>query len=262
MKQVIAFEPPDSSGLVVLKSSAFRHIALVLRKKEGDSLNIRVPSGALFSAKIIKIEKNSIICKIMELIQDEKDDGVLFILLQWELKGAKMDAVIRQATELGATHIMPILGDYSIPHTKNEKEVLRREKIICSAREQSGSHMQTKIFASQKLKECLDSLGKLINDKKTCKLIAYEKHGSNSFFDVINGVEDAIVFAVGAEGGISRAECCMLEENGFSTVQFNTNILRAETASVYAFASIREIFFYKKDKGLNNKEHNLCNVNV
>jgi len=262
MKQVVASCMPDSLGHVVLRSSAFRHIALVLRKKEGDSLNIRVPSGALFNAKIVKIEKNSIICKMTELIQEEKSDDVLFILLQWELKGAKMDTVIRQATELGATHIMPILGDYSIPHIKNEKEVLRREKIICAAREQSGSCVKTKIFASQKLKDCLASLEALLVGKKTCKLMAYEKYKRNRIFNVVSGVENALVFAIGAEGGISDAECCVLEENGFSTVHFDTNILRAETAAVYAFASIREIFFYKKEEAQNNKEHDLCNVNV
>ena len=248
MKQVIASESPDSLGCIVLKSGAFRHIALVLRKKEGDSLNIRVPSGTLFSAKVIKIGKNSIICKILEPIKEEEIENTLFILMQWELKGAKMDAVIRQATELGATHIMPILGEHSIPHAKNEKEVLRREKIICAAREQSGSRIQTKIFASQKLKECLDSLAELIEGKKACKLLAYEKDVSNRIFNVDSGVEDALIFAVGAEGGMSDAECSMLKKNGFSAVHFSTNILRAETAAVYAFASIREIFYCKKTR--------------
>jgi len=53
----------------------------------------------------------------------------LFILLQWELKGTKMDTVIRQATEVGVSHIIPVFGEYSIPKVKNENENLIRNSV-------------------------------------------------------------------------------------------------------------------------------------
>ena len=49
----------------------------------------------------------------------------------------------------------------------------------------------------------------------------------------------ACVFAVGSEGGISPAERDLLLERGFKAVHFNTNILRCETAALYAAAAIQ-----------------------
>ena len=47
------------------------------------------------------------------------------------------------------------------------------------------------------------------------------------------------VYAVGCEGGISPGECEALVSRGFKAVHFNTNILRCETASLYAAAAIQ-----------------------
>ena len=49
----------------------------------------------------------------------------------------------------------------------------------------------------------------------------------------------ACVYAVGCEGGISLAEANLLLARGFKGVHFNTNILRCETASLYAAAAIQ-----------------------
>ena len=50
---------------------------------------------------------------------------------------------------------------------------------------------------------------------------------------------DACVYAVGSEGGISPSECELFLSRGFKAVHFNTNILRCETASLYAAAAIQ-----------------------
>ena len=48
-----------------------------------------------------------------------------------------------------------------------------------------------------------------------------------------------IGIAVGSEGGISEKEISILQENGFYLVHFKTNVLRAETASLYGIAAIQ-----------------------
>ena len=49
----------------------------------------------------------------------------------------------------------------------------------------------------------------------------------------------ACVYAVGSEGGISPEEYELLLSRGFKAVHFNTNILRCETAALYAAAAIQ-----------------------
>ena len=50
----------------------------------------------------------------------------------------------------------------------------------------------------------------------------------------------AAALAVGCEGGISDEERSVLFEAGFMPLHFTTNILRAETASLYGIAVIQQ----------------------
>lgn len=238
---------PDSSSILTIEGEGYRHLALSLRKKVGERLRLRLPSEDLFEAEIIEITKKQIRCRLLHIIEENVEKKPLFILLQWELKGEKMDVVIRQATEIGATHIMPIIGEYSASRAKNEREKERREKIVDGAREQSGSPIATKVFASYSLSKCLDEVDALLKDKKGARLVAYEKKeaSSKSVFSALNGDEDAVVVCIGAEGGISEAEYSLLTEKGFCPLHFSTNILKAETASIYALSALKEAYVYK-----------------
>ena len=175
MRQVICPKGPNLFGQVILEKEQYQHLILSLRKKVGECLNLRLPSGILVEAKITKIENNKIICTITSEIKEVKTKEVYFILLQWELKGDKMSLVIRQATEIGLTHIIPIIGERSIPRKKNEKEKERREKIINSGIEQSGSSIKTELFSSLSLSKALILLETILKGKNARKLIAYEK---------------------------------------------------------------------------------------
>ncbi|MGP1438364.1 MAG: RsmE family RNA methyltransferase [Treponema sp.] len=248
MRQVICSENPNSSGLIALKGEEYRHLISVLRKKVGDHLSLRLPIGNLVDSEIVKITDTEVFCKVLNALDSTPFSSPLFILLQWELKGAKMDTVIRQATELGITHIIPVFGEYSIPKVKNENEKIRREKIIRSAREQSGSPIATKLFSSTSITNAINIMEEIIQDKNALLLLAYEKEEecSENIFSLIDGNEEAIVVCIGAEGGISEEEYSFLSNRGFKTIHFNTNILKAETATIYAFATVREAYYTKK----------------
>lgn len=248
MRQVICKDMPDADGFFLLKGESYKHLALSLRKKIGEHINIRLQDGALFEAEIVEVSKEGIKCKVVCSIEEDLVDVPLLCLLQWELKGEKMDLVIRQATEIGATHIMPIFGEYSVPRAKNPKEKERREKLIVSAREQSGSAIETAIFPTTSLEECLRHLEKLLDEKKSLKIFAYEKlqESSKSILASVAGDEEAIVVCIGAEGGISNNEYDLLSKKGFFPIHFNTNILKAETAAIYALSSLKEAYVYKK----------------
>ena len=54
-------------------------------------------------------------------------------------------------------------------------------------------------------------------------------------------IDDQVSVLIGPEGGFSDDECILAEENGIQPVLLNTNILRAETASIYAVSAIQAI---------------------
>lgn len=53
-----------------------------------------------------------------------------------------------------------------------------------------------------------------------------------------------MTIAVGNEGGISPSEIKLLKEKGFfSTIHFEGNILRCETAALYGIAAVQSALF-------------------
>nr|WP_245608842.1 RsmE family RNA methyltransferase [Treponema putidum] len=162
--------------------------------------------------------------------------------MQWLIKGNHMDIAVRQAAEAGCSLIVPVLGEFSVIKKENINQTERRERIIREARQQSGSIVNTKILPAQELKAALDSVLEYTLNRKTAFIMLSEKKvGSFSFFDCLSAETEAVVLAIGCEGGISPKEIEFLKEHKFEEVHFNTNVLRAETAAIYSIAAAQVI---------------------
>ena len=56
-----------------------------------------------------------------------------------------------------------------------------------------------------------------------------------------SGFDGIVAIVVGPEGGLEEEECSLLLESGFKAVVLKTNILRCETASIYAIGAVQTI---------------------
>ena len=189
------------------------------------------------------------------------------VLLQFIPKPPKMELIVRQATECGVAAIVPVIGDYTQGGSEKALQKSDRfERIVREARQQSGSQVETKIYPPQKLQAALDlleradfwqqqnfsqaqeaarSFGLASDSCSAAKIVLYERSERTVPLAAALELEkdrrenSACVFAVGSEGGVSPAEYELLLERGFKAVHFNTNILRCETAALYAAAAIQ-----------------------
>lgn len=184
-------------------------------------------------------------------------------LLQFIPKPQKMELIVRQAVECGVAAIVPVIGEYTQGGSEKALQKSDRfEKIIREARQQSGSQVETKIFEPQKLDAALGLIegadfwggaglieknaAALAPASDAAKIFLYERMEKTvSLSAALFGIAEnrrapsACVYAVGCEGGISPGEAEFLLERGFKAVHFNTNILRCETASLYAAAALQ-----------------------
>ena len=164
------------------------------------------------------------------------------ILLQWVLKGSKTDTIIRQATEAGVRAVLPVIGEFSIAKKQNPAQLERFRRIIKEARQQSGSPVDTVVMEPAPLAEALNTLKALVPAARTVFAQCSEAAGASvGFHRLLAEKPSHIVLAIGAEGGISPTEATILREAAFQTVHFNTNVLRAETAALYAIAAAQTI---------------------
>ena len=188
-------------------------------------------------------------------------------LLQFVPKPQKMELIVRQATECGIANIIPVIGEYTQAGSEKALQKSDRfERIIREARQQSGSQVETKIFEPQKLERALELIeggdfgqeqnswqgqeaaAATFSSAPAAKIVLYERGEKTMPLLAALGLSadcgnkekpGACVFAIGSEGGISPAEFELLLERGFKAVHFNTNILRCETAALYAAAAIQ-----------------------
>ena len=164
MRQFVSSCPPDKNGKIILTEKDYRYLVHVLRLKAGSKIEVSFPDGA---EALMQIDYNSesnktVGAELSLLVTSEKEQSVFnrdateepeFIVFQFLPKGPKMDLIVRQSTECGASLIVPIIGEYSVVGKKqdsckeNKNKLERWERIIREARQQSGSKMVTKIVS-------------------------------------------------------------------------------------------------------------------
>ncbi|MBE6349207.1 MAG: 16S rRNA (uracil(1498)-N(3))-methyltransferase [Spirochaetaceae bacterium] len=258
MRQYVAAKEFDKTQRLVVLGKDFRYLVQVLRLKEGEVLEVRLPSGNLAQAVIEKIQSKQLLLrkeehnlseietgvKASDLVHDT--NGAALWLFQFMPKVAKFDGIIRQAVECGVAYIVPVLGDFS-PKTGDAHREERWNRIVKEATQQSGSSVLTKVFSPCSLEVALQlwekeskKLAFFLNEKiegeKSLRRLFLQERESDFSFQHIG-------IAVGCEGGYSEKEIELLKEHNFNSIHFETNILRCETASLYGIAIVQNTYW-------------------
>lgn len=236
MKQFLVNQKCHTGLNLSLLGEDFHYLCHVRRHKKNHSFPVRDLNGVCFNAILVNITVKS--CDL--LIQDEivfhsRHYGIeLYCCLP---KGKKMDSVIRQATEAGATKIIPLFSDHSLIQYQNEGDIEKKHarwsKIIKEALQQSGSNITTSLMAPFRIKDLPVTAE---NDA------AYYCHQDyvreNTLSDLFQKNPETIKILIGPEGGLSKNEIQLLEEKKFSPLFLGSNVLRTETACLFAISSI------------------------
>ena len=242
MKQFIIEQEPDGNGMLTLSGKAFVYLVKVRRMREGDVLHAQLPQSGAADMVIDSINTVKKTLRVKRQPAPLDAFGIApaaeLILLQWVLKGSKTDTIIRQATEAGVRAVLPVIGEFSVAKKQTPAQLERFRRIIKEARQQSGSPVDTVVMEPAPLAEVLNTLKTLVPAATTVFAQCSEAAGvSVGFHRLLAEKPSHIVLAIGAEGGISPAEAAVLREAAFQTVHFKTNVLRAETAALYAIAA-------------------------
>ena len=247
--------PPNPDGMIRLYEKDYHYLVRVRRLKAGMCFNAELPGGEGAQVRILSTKDNILIGECIDEKTGEpaaanKDSSPLppIALFQGIPKGAKMDLIIRQATEGALSLIVPFQSEYSAvklnTEGKSSEEKLKRwERIIKEARQQSGSAIETKVLppcSVDTLLEHWESLKKKYR-RPLGILLHQEALGKGTFHNYLAYCPDFIALAVGPEGGFSPGEASLFLSAGFKPLLMGNTILRTETAALYGAAVIRII---------------------
>lgn len=152
-------------------------------------------------------------------------------LAQTLLKGKKMDLIMQKATELGVDHLIPVTTQYCENKNISEKQIDRWQRIMLEACKQC--HRTSTMSISPPL-----SLEKIDFNQYRHRLLAYENEQNTLPVDVLNNQPGPICLLIGPEGGWHKLEVEYLTNNHFIPFSLGTSILRSETASIAAIATV------------------------
>ena len=248
MKQFILPASFDGSSSVLLDEKDTHYLKNVLRVKVGAELKCTAPDGSVWRGIVSRFDDGCTLELFPAGTAAEKDacggsQNTRIILYQSLIKGKNMDLIIRQAVEAGVAAVVPVETEYSqirLKDFKNEKPD-RWQRIIKEAMQQSGTSIHTAVETMIKVEDIPP-----VSPDETGLFFHQCPMEKKSIHQHLDGHFKKVFLFVGPEGGLSKKDIEILSSKGFKSVYLGENILRAETAALYATAIVKNLILEKE----------------
>ena len=227
---------------ITLDAFETKHAIATLRKKTGDKIFVTDGLGKLYTTEVIAV-KPSVLLQIRgQKTQPEPSPriglGVGYI------RPNRLDFILEKGTELGINDFFLIRSEKANYMSTNQN---RFDKVIRQALKQSIKLYKPILHFSHTLSEFFEQTSdyglRIAATSSTDPplLNAFQRNYKN---------HNSILIAIGPEGGFSRAEMNMLENNAFLCVSLGGSRLRSETAALSAVAAVQLFLNYLKEASL------------
>ncbi len=263
-------QSPEGGSLVHLGPKETKRLTVVLRLVPGDSFPGIDAAGVLFNCTIKEVSRGGATLRVVpedknaaystRVLEDIRggsktgepalaNGGVQagaivppmprLILAVAVLKGSKLDEVVRAATEAGVSAIVPLATERSVPRGDQGGRMDRYRRIAGEAIGQSGSATATTISPVQDLS--IFARDYAATSRRACFVFHETPLAPCSLHRYCTDIYEEIVACIGPEGGFSDGEIDELLRSGFNPAWLGPTVLRAETAAVFALASLKII---------------------
>jgi 16S rRNA (uracil1498-N3)-methyltransferase len=227
---------------VELSATESHHLVAVNRAQAGDTVTVFDGRGTEWICTLAGPDKRAARLQV-RFAQKIKPLPYGITLGQALPKGGFMDAIVRKATELGVSRIVPLESERTQVHLDGERSDRKIEKWQTAALEaakQCGNSWLPEIAPVQPAGAFIDRARGY-----DLKLIASLRPGAKSLPAVLAAFRAgrasevnpvSAVWLIGPEGDFSQAEINQAIGAGFEPVTLGPLVLRCETAAVYAIS--------------------------
>lgn len=202
-----------------------KHIVKVLRKSEGDRLQITDGKGHIFHACIETADPSKCRVQILDARKQLPKRHHLHLAVAPTKNNNRYEWFVEKATEIGAHEITPLICDRS---EKKNVKLDRLEKLVVSAMKQSLRTFLPKVNDPTTFKEFVEQ-----TRAGSC-FIAHCVEEERSDLKRRVTPDTPITILIGPEGDFTDTEIKMSYENGYSPVTLGEGRLRTETAALVA----------------------------
>ncbi|MBI4796092.1 MAG: 16S rRNA (uracil(1498)-N(3))-methyltransferase [Deltaproteobacteria bacterium] len=231
------FAPPAAikDGMVLLDAEETHHLLRVLRLGKGARVEVFDGQGRNFAAMVEDPGSEGALLRLVEELTPWGESPLDLTLGIGLAKGEALDAVVRQATEMGVKKILPFISERSEQVTP--ERAARR-------------HTRWQRLAQESLKSCRRSslprierpqdFTAVLTGTETQKLLFWEENLGGGLQAILSQPRpDSVRALIGPEGGFSPQEAAQARDAGFSVVSLGPRLLKVPTAAVAALTLIQ-----------------------
>jgi 16S rRNA (uracil1498-N3)-methyltransferase len=215
----------------------------------GEEIICKDNQGRAFVTKIESVGEKSIHVKIISEWTGGAELPVNIIAAQALIKGEKMDTVVQKATELGAAAIYFYEGDHSVVKwdaNKRQKKIDRLNRIAKEAAEQSERMYIPEVVYFSSARKVIEGTASIENRVVLSEAEARTEQPAK-LPDVFSRRPETLLAFIGPEGGFSRNEIALFEEQSIPSTSLGKRIVRSETASLLLLGAVT--YYYEIQEG-------------
>ena len=211
--------------VVELCGEEFEHAKNVLRLSAGDEVILLDNSGNEYTAVIASVEKKRMLLNVVRCEAGDREPNADVCLLFGYLKNAdKNEFIVQKAVELGVKKIGVFSSEFSSAYM-NPNKLERLNKVSKEAAKQCLRATAPEVVYFDNFAKALGYADGYDNKLFACEFATESKR------DVAT-LQGSTAIVIGSEGGFSREEELLANDQGFASITLGKRILRAETAAV------------------------------
>ena len=243
------YAPPDAFAAdaksATLSVDETRHLRDVLRLRTGDQVYVFDGEGREFRAQVQQIARDTTKLTIIEAAAPASAESCLNLKIGVALlKGEKFDLVVQKLTELGVTHVIPIITNRADVRIRSQADAVRKlirwKRIVLEASKQCG---RARLMTIEKPISFSEAIGRpaVAGD---ARIIFAERAGDSLTATAgrLAKSPDKVSALTGPEGGWTDDEIDQARNAGWQIVTLGGRTLRAETAVVTCAALLQNRF--------------------
>lgn len=224
------------AGESILDEDASRYVARVHRKRVGDRVLLFDPDRVVEASAVITAMDRSSVAVVVEAVREaSRRPKQRVTLLQATCKSDKFDSIVRDATELGASRVVPVLAERSVGRPA-EGRARRWRKIAVEAARQCGRGDAPAVSSPMELSEAVS----LFASGEGVVGFCLDPWADTRLADKLRGLSSDVelAFLVGPEGGFSPSEVEACASAGLVPVTLGPFTLRAETVGAAVLGAV------------------------
>jgi 16S rRNA (uracil1498-N3)-methyltransferase len=229
-----------ASGEQTLDAAAAHYVSRVLRLSAGDGFVAFDPARAVEAeAVLVRVTDRAVVARIGEVRPGGVAARAPLTWIQGMAKGEKVDAIVRDATELGATRIVAAATARSVVKLAESKKDDRRarwERIAREAARQCGRSDAPEVAGPLPWDASLATV-----EPDAARFFLWESATQPLAPELAGALAGGgpIAFAVGPEGGFSEEEAALAQARGWKALSIGPFILRTETVAAAVLGAVR-----------------------